>query len=195
MAKRAFDVGGALVGLLASAPILGVACAAIWMEDGAPTFHRQSRLGKDGKVFELWKLRTMRKGAAVRLGADGAVACEESDARLTRIGAVLRRTSLDELPQLWNVLRGDMSIVGPRPDLPEAERFYTPTDRERLKVKPGITGLAQVSGRNRLSPQEKWALDVEYVRRRSLFLDAQILLRTVLTILKAEGIFRTKTER
>jgi lipopolysaccharide/colanic/teichoic acid biosynthesis glycosyltransferase len=173
--RRAFDVvssGGLLV--LASPFLLGSAVA-IKLDDGGPVLYRQRRVGKDAVEFELLKLRTMVVGAE-KLGAGYAV--DEGDPRITRAGRVLRRLSLDELPQLWNVLRGDMSLIGPRPTLAYQVERYTPRQRRRLEVKPGITGWAQVHGRAKLPWDERIELDVWYVEHRSFWLDLKILAKT-----------------
>jgi lipopolysaccharide/colanic/teichoic acid biosynthesis glycosyltransferase len=177
--RRTVDVAGGLVGLAVSSPVLGLAALAIRLDDGGPVFYRQRRVGKDGVEFELLKLRTMVVGAE-RQGAGWAV--NEGDPRITRAGAVLRRLSLDELPQFWNVLRGDMSLIGPRPTLAYQVEQYTPHQRRRLDVKPGLTGWAQIHGRARLPWSERIELDVWYVEHRSLALDLKILLRTPLAL-------------
>jgi lipopolysaccharide/colanic/teichoic acid biosynthesis glycosyltransferase len=175
IAKRALDVAGASVGLLVSAPFLAAAAAAVKLEDRGPVLYRQRRVGKDGREFDLLKLRTMVVGAE-RLGAGYAV--DEGDPRITRAGRVLRRLSIDELPQLWNVVRGDMSLVGPRPTLAYQVERYTERQRRRLEVEPGITGWAQIHGRASLPWDERIELDVWYVERRSFWLDLRILART-----------------
>ncbi|HEY3543679.1 MAG TPA: sugar transferase [Gaiellaceae bacterium] len=173
--NRAADVAIAGTTLVAASPLLAVAALAVKLEDGGPVLYRQSRVGKDGRDFELLKLRTMIVGAEHR-GAGFAV--DEGDSRITRAGRVLRRLSLDELPQLWNVLRGDMSVIGPRPTLRYQVERYTPRQRRRLEVKPGITGWAQIHGRATLPWAERIELDVWYVEHRSALLDLRILLRT-----------------
>jgi lipopolysaccharide/colanic/teichoic acid biosynthesis glycosyltransferase len=175
IAKRALDVAGASVGLLVSAPFLAAAAAAVKLEDRGPVLYRQRRVGKDGREFDLLKLRTMVMGAE-RLGAGYAV--EEGDPRITGAGRVLRRLSIDELPQLWNVVRGDMSLVGPRPTLAYQVERYTDRQRRRLEVLPGITGWAQIHGRASLPWDERIELDVWYVEHRSFWLDLRILART-----------------
>ena len=173
--NRAADVVVAGLGLALSTPLLAAAAAAIKLEDRGPVFYRQRRVGLHGNEFELLKLRTMEVGAESR-GAGLAV--NEGDPRITRVGRVLRRLSFDELPQLWNVVRGDMSLIGPRPTLAYQVERYTPRQRRRLDVKPGITGWAQVHGRARLPWDERIELDVWYVEHRSPLLDLQILART-----------------
>jgi lipopolysaccharide/colanic/teichoic acid biosynthesis glycosyltransferase len=175
IAKRALDVAGASVGLLVSAPFLAAAAAAVKLEDRGPVLYRQRRVGKDGREFDLLKLRTMVLGAE-RLGAGYAV--DEGDPRITGAGRVLRRLSIDELPQLWNVVRGEMSLVGPRPTLAYQVERYTERQRRRLEVEPGITGWAQIHGRASLPWDERIELDVWYVEHRSFWLDLRILART-----------------
>jgi lipopolysaccharide/colanic/teichoic acid biosynthesis glycosyltransferase len=179
--NRALDVAGASVGLAVAAPVLAAAAAAIKLEDGGPVLYRQRRVGRDGREFELLKLRTMVVGAE-RQGAGFAV--NEGDPRITRAGRALRRLSLDELPQLWNVVRGDMSLVGPRPTLAYQVEQYTPRQRRRLEVKPGLTGWAQIHGRAALPWDERIELDVWYVEHRSPLVDLRILLRTPLALFR-----------
>ena len=175
IAKRMLDVAGGSAGLLVSAPFLAAAAAAIKLEDGGPVLYRQRRVGKDGREFELLKLRTMVVGAE-QLGAGYAI--DEGDPRITRAGRLLRRLSVDELPQLWNVVRGDMSLVGPRPTLAYQVERYTERQRRRLEVKPGLTGWAQIHGRASLPWSDRIELDVWYVEHRSFWLDLRILART-----------------
>ena len=173
--NRAADVAIAGTALVVSSPLLGAAALAIKLEDGGPVLFRQERVGRDGMPFELLKLRTMTVGAEHE-GAGYAV--NAGDPRITRVGRALRRLSLDELPQLWNVLRGDMSVIGPRPTLAYQVEQYTPRQRRRLDVKPGLTGWAQIHGRARLPWDERIELDVWYVEHRSPLVDLKILLRT-----------------
>ena len=177
---RPLDVALSAVGLTLASPVLAVAALAIKLEDGGPVLYRQTRVGKDGEDFELLKLRTMVVGAESK-GAGFAV--NKGDTRITRVGRALRRLSLDELPQLWNVLRGDMSIIGPRPTLRYQVEQYTPRQRRRLEVKPGLTGWAQVNGRAALPWDERIELDVWYVDHRSPWLDVKILARTPFALL------------
>ena len=177
--NRALDVFGAGLGLALASPVLGAAALAIKLEDGGPVLYRQRRVGRQGADFELLKLRTMVVGAEAR-GAGFAV--DRGDPRITRVGRVLRRLSIDELPQLWNVVRGEMSLIGPRPTLRYQVERYTERQRRRLDVKPGITGWAQIHGRARLPWDERIELDVWYVENRSAWLDLRILLRTPLAL-------------
>jgi lipopolysaccharide/colanic/teichoic acid biosynthesis glycosyltransferase len=177
--NRAADVVVAGTALVAASPLLGLAALAAKLEDRGPVLYRQTRVGKDGSDFELLKLRTMVVGAET-IGA--GIAVDKGDTRITRTGRVLRRLSLDELPQLWNVIRGEMSVIGPRPTLRYQVERYTPRQRRRLEVKPGITGWAQVHGRAALPWAERIELDVWYVEHRSPRLDLKILAKTPLAL-------------
>ena len=177
--NRALDVAIAGTGLVVTAPVLAVAALAVKLEDGGPVLYRQTRVGKDGADFELLKLRTMVVGAE-KLGAGYAV--DRGDDRITRAGRILRRLSLDELPQLWNVVRGEMSVIGPRPTLRYQVERYDEQQRHRLDVKPGITGWAQIHGRAALPWAERIELDLWYVRHRDWRTDLLILLRTPLAL-------------
>jgi lipopolysaccharide/colanic/teichoic acid biosynthesis glycosyltransferase len=177
--NRVADVAGAAAGLVVTSPLLGAAALAVKLTDGGPVLYRQLRVGKNGVDFELLKLRTMVVDAE-RQGAGFAV--DRGDPRITRVGRVLRRLSLDELPQLWNVLRGDMSLVGPRPTLRYQVERYTERQRRRLEVKPGLTGWAQVHGRAGLPWEQRIDLDVWYVDHRSPWVDLKILARTPLAL-------------
>jgi lipopolysaccharide/colanic/teichoic acid biosynthesis glycosyltransferase len=165
--------------LVAASPLLGLAALAAKLEDRGPVLYRQTRVGKDGADFELLKLRTMVVGAET-MGAGYAV--DEGDSRITRVGRLLRRLSLDELPQLWNVIRGEMSVIGPRPTLRYQVERYDARQARRLQVKPGITGWAQVHGRAALPWAERIELDVWYVEHRSALLDLKILAKTPLAL-------------
>ena len=177
--NRAADVAVAGLGLALASPFLLAAALAIKLEDGGPVVYRQTRVGKDGRDFELLKLRSMTVGAE-HMGAGYAI--DRNDSRITRVGRVLRRTSLDELPQLWNVLRGDMSVIGPRPTLRYQVDRYSERQRRRLDVRPGLTGWAQIHGRATLAWADRIELDVWYVEHRSPVLDLKILLRTPLAL-------------
>lgn len=179
--NRALDVAIASTGLLISSPILGVAALAIKLDDGGPVFYRQQRVGQHGKDFELVKLRTMEVGAEMK-GAGFAV--DRGDLRITRVGRILRGLSLDELPQLWNILRGEMSVIGPRPTLRYQVEQYDEQQRRRLDVKPGLTGWAQIHGRAQLPWAERIELDVWYVDHHSPKTDLLILLRTPLALFR-----------
>jgi lipopolysaccharide/colanic/teichoic acid biosynthesis glycosyltransferase len=185
--KRAIDVVGAAAGLALTAPLLALAACAIKLEDRGPVFFRQMRLGRGAGQFEILKLRTMTVDAE-RVRSDGVV--EDGDPRITRIGNLLRRTAVDELPQLWHVLRGDMSLVGPRPVPPPHLERYDERQRRRLEVRPGLTGWAQIHGRAALPWPERLELDVWYVENRSLALDARILARTAGVLLRRDVVYR-----
>ena len=177
--NRSFDIALAGLGLVVASPLLAVAALAAKLEDGGPVLFRQMRVGKDGKDFELLKLRSMVVDAE-RQGAGFAV--DRGDARITRVGRVIRRTSIDELPQLWNVVRGEMSVIGPRPTLRYQVEKYTERQRKRLAVRPGLTGWAQIHGRAGLPWDDRIELDVWYVENRSPSVDLKILLRTPLAL-------------
>jgi lipopolysaccharide/colanic/teichoic acid biosynthesis glycosyltransferase len=179
--NRVVDVAIAGTSLLVASPLLGLAALAVKLDDRGPVLYRQSRVGKNGDDFELLKLRTMVVGAET-LGSGYAI--NEGDARITRTGRLLRRLSLDELPQLWNVICGDMSVIGPRPTLRYQVERYDAHQARRLEVKPGITGWAQVHGRAALPWAERIELDVWYVEHRSAWLDLRILARTPLALFK-----------
>ena len=183
--SRAFDILAASVLLVLGSPVLLGAAIAIRLETRGPAFYRQLRVGRDGEQFELWKLRTMVPGAEA-MGA--GIYVLEGDPRITRVGGFLRRLSIDELPNLFNVLKGDMAIVGPRPTIQEQVDRYTERQRRRLEVKPGITGWAQVNGRTSLPWPERIELDVWYVDHRTLALDARILLKTLWLVVTAQGL-------
>lgn len=182
MLKRMMDVLGALFGLLVLSPLFVVLALGVRMKLGAPLFFSQLRPGLNGKPFMMVKFRTMTDAC------DAAGDLLPDDARLTSFGRFLRSTSLDELPELWNVIKGDMSLVGPRPLLMEYLPLYTPGQARRHCVRPGITGWAQVNGRNAISWDEKFSLDVWYVDNRSLWLDIKILFLTVKRVLARDGI-------
>ncbi len=182
--KAVLDRAVAATALLALSPVIALGAGAVWLSVGRPVFFRQQRPGHLGRPFRIVKFRTMRDAVDVH-----GRPLPDRD-RLTRIGRLLRATSIDELPQLWNVLAGDLSLVGPRPLLMRYLDRYTPTQARRHEVKPGITGWAQVNGRNALSWEQKFELDVWYVDHWSLWLDARILALTVLKVFKRDGISR-----
>jgi lipopolysaccharide/colanic/teichoic acid biosynthesis glycosyltransferase len=184
--SRALDVAIASLGLALSSPLLALAALAIRLESPGPVFYRQRRVGKDGSAFDLWKLRTMVPGAEA-IGA--GIYVLEGDPRITRVGRLLRRYSLDELPDLVNVLRGELAIVGPRPTVQEQVDRYTERQRRRLEVKPGITGWAQINGRTSLPWPDRIELDVWYVEHRSLWLDLRILARTARMLASGRGLY------
>ena len=186
MIRRAVDVVVATAVLVLASPLLAVAIVAIRLESRGGAIYRQRRVGLQGHEFDVLKLRTMVAGAE-QLGAGLLV--EEGDARITRVGAFLRRTSLDELPNLWNVVRGEMSLIGPRPTVPSQVAHYNERQRGRLAIRPGITGWAQVNGRTSLPWSERIELDLHYIAHRSLALDARILVRTVRVLLGGGGLY------
>ncbi len=203
--KRAFDVAFSLGALVCFSPVLAVCAAAIKATSPGPVFFRQERVGRDGRRFTLYKLRTMRsdcdpsihekytaqwiagKSGDGKSGDGNGVHKLMDDPRVTPVGRLLRRSGLDEIPQFFNVLKGDMSVVGPRPPLPYEVERYTDWHRRRLQVLPGITGLWQVSGRNSLSFDDMVRLDIEYIENWSLALDMKIVLRTVPAMIMSEG--------
>ncbi|MFN0153787.1 MAG: sugar transferase, partial [Gaiella sp.] len=183
--NRAADVALAGLGLLVGAPLLALGAAAVKLQDRGPVLFRQTRVGKDGRDFELLKLRTMVEGAE---GKGAGYAVDKGDARITAVGRFLRRTSIDELPQLWNIVRGEMSVIGPRPTLRYQVERYDERQRHRLDVRPGLTGWAQIHGRAALPWAERIELDLWYVDHRSPLVDLKILARTPLALFG--GIYR-----
>lgn len=182
MVKRVLDVVGSAVGLLLLSPVLIAVSVMIRKQLGSPVLFRQTRPGRNGEPFDMVKFRTMRDA----VDADGRPLPDAE--RLTRLGRILRASSLDELPELWNVLKGDMSLVGPRPLLMEYLPLYSPEQARRHEVRPGITGWAQINGRNAISWDDKFALDVWYVDNRSLWLDLRIIWLTIRKVIKRDGI-------
>lgn len=182
MIKRLFDIIASLLGLIILSPVFLILIILIRKNLGSPVFFKQIRPGKDGKPFEMIKFRSMRDA----YDKDGNPLPDSE--RLTSFGKKLRSTSLDELPELWNVLKGDMSLVGPRPLLERYLPYYTNEEQKRHNVKPGITGLAQVSGRNAITWEEKLKLDVEYVKNRTLILDIWIIIKTIKQVFKRDNI-------
>jgi sugar transferase EpsL len=177
--KRALDIGLSLIGIVVLAPVMLLAAVVVLADLGRPVLFRQSRPGKDGRPFRIFKFRTMRRERN---------AMESDEARLTAVGRLLREFSIDELPELFNVLKGDMSLVGPRPLLTRYLDRYTAEQARRHEVRPGVTGWAQIHGRNALGWDERFRLDVWYVDNHSLAVDCQILLRTVWTLFTRRGI-------
>jgi lipopolysaccharide/colanic/teichoic acid biosynthesis glycosyltransferase len=174
-------VVGAGAALVLASPVLGIAALAVKLGDGGPVLYRQRRVGKDGEEFDLLKLRTMIVGAE---GKGAGFAVDRGDPRITRVGRILRRLSVDELPQLWNVLRGEMSLIGPRPTLRYQVEGYTDRQRRRLEVKPGLTGWAQIHGRAAVPWDDRIELDVWYVEHQSPWVDLRILARTPLALFR-----------
>jgi lipopolysaccharide/colanic/teichoic acid biosynthesis glycosyltransferase len=185
--QRLLDLMIALPAAIITAPVVAVLALAIRLESRGHPIYTQTRAGKDGAQFQIFKLRTMVRGAEF---TGAGLAIQEGDDRITRLGQLLRRYSLDELPNLWNVVRGEMSIVGPRPTLPVQVEQYTEHQRGRLAVKPGITGWAQINGRASLPWHERIELDIWYVDHRTLALDLKILARTVGMVLSGQGLYK-----
>ncbi|MCW3000774.1 MAG: sugar transferase [Conexibacter sp.] len=188
--RRVFDIAVSALALAILSPVLVAAIVAIRLESRGHPIYRQRRIGQDGKPFDVLKLRTMVSGAE-KMGAGLAV--DDGDTRITRTGALLRRTSLDEVPNLVNVLRGEMSIIGPRPTVPVQVAQYTDRQRGRLAVRPGITGWAQVNGRASLPWPERIELDLWYVEHRSTLLDIRILWLTVRMLVTGHGLYKGET--
>ncbi|MDO8211353.1 sugar transferase [Conexibacter sp. CPCC 206217] len=188
--KRALDLLLGLIGTLVGAPLVALAALLIRLESPGHPIYTQRRVGRDGRPFEIYKLRTMVRGAEF---TGAGLAVQEGDDRITRMGAFLRRTSLDELPNLWNVVRGEMSIVGPRPTVQVQVDQYSERQRGRLKVKPGLTGWAQINGRASLPWSERIELDLWYVEHQSLKLDLRILSRTWRLVLRGDGLYKGET--
>jgi exopolysaccharide biosynthesis polyprenyl glycosylphosphotransferase len=194
--KRIIDLVGSAVTLLVCAPIILLFALLVWLESPGSPIYSQIRVGKHGKTFKFYKLRSMRAGADAEKEqlmahneADGPLFKMKNDPRQTRIGRFIRRTSIDELLQFWNVLRGDMSIVGPRPNLPEEVAQYIDWHRARMRVRPGITGLSQISGRSELTFDETCLLDIYYIENWSPSLDLKIALKTIPFLLSARGAY------
>jgi lipopolysaccharide/colanic/teichoic acid biosynthesis glycosyltransferase len=186
MTRRALDLLIAIPACIVSAPVIAVIAVLIRLESKGPAIYRQTRSGLHGRPFAICKLRTMVQGAEFT-GAGLAVTV--GDARITRVGAILRRTSLDELPNLWNVVRGEMAIVGPRPTVPAQVERYTPHQRRRLDVLPGLTGWVQVNGRASLPWSQRIEMDIWYVENRSLRLDLTIIARTAQQVFSGHGLY------
>lgn len=187
--KRSFDIIASVIGLIALSPIFLAVAIAIKWDDGGPVFYDQVRVGKNGRKFKMYKFRSMRVNAENEMEklqehseVDGAMFKMKNDPRVTRVGKFIRKTSIDEFPQLLNVLLGQMSIVGPRPPLPREVADYTQYDKQRLYVKPGCTGLWQVTARNSVGFQKMVNIDLDYIQRRSIWLDLKIIFKTVKVI-------------
>ena len=195
--KRIIDIIGSIFGLLILAPVFLVVAIAMKTEErDGPIFFSQVRVGKNGKEFKMYKIRSMCVGAEKMLNdllkyneVQGAMFKIKEDPRVTKVGRILRKTSIDELPQLWNVLKGDMSLVGPRPPLVREVVEYTTYDRQRLLAKPGCTGIWQISGRNDVSFYEMVEMDIEYIQHQSFIMDMKIIFRTILIMIKPRGAY------
>ena len=196
-AKRLLDVAGSGLGLVLLLPVFAAIGIAVKRSSPGPVFFSQIRVGQDGRFFRFWKFRTMRQDAealkaslaAKNESKDGVIFKMKDDPRITRVGKFLRRTSLDELPQLWNVFVGDMSLVGPRPPVPSEVQEYTLEDRKRLNVKPGLTCLWQIGGRSDLPFREQVRLDKEYIQSPSVWKDLAILLKTIPAVIGGKGAY------
>lgn len=195
--KRIIDILGSLIGLVVLSPLFLIVAYKIKKEDpSGPIFFSQERVGKNGKTFKMYKFRSMCVDAEEKLemllqhnDLQGAMFKMKQDPRVTKIGRFIRKTSIDELPQLWNVLKADMSLVGPRPPLVREVKLYTDYDYQRLYVKPGCTGLWQVSGRNEVGFTEMVFLDLKYIEKQSVFLDLNIIQKTLLVMIKSKGAY------
>lgn len=190
--KRAFDLVLAIIALPFWLIVLAFIGPVIYFQDKGSIFYNAPRLGKDGKVFRMYKFRSMKMNAADIRNEDGSTFNAEDDLRLTKIGKFIRKTSIDETPQLLNIIKGDMSIVGPRPDLPEAINFYDSESIRKLSVRPGITGYSQAFFRNSVSYNVKFINDIYYVNNISFILDIKIMFKTIISILKRENVFTKK---
>lgn len=187
--KRLIDAVVSAITLLVLSPLLLFIALVVRITSSGPVLFRQGRLGRRGVLFTIYKFRTMMTDSPDIRNEDGSAFSGEDDPRVTRVGRVLRKTSFDELPQLFNVLKGDMSLVGPRPDQVDQVQYYTAEEAKKLSVRPGITGLAQINGRNGIPWQQRKRLDVEYVRQQSLWLDLRILVLTIPCVLARRNIF------
>ena len=187
--KRACDTAISLASLPLVGLVTGACALAIKHEDGGPVFYNAPRVGKDGKEFIMYKLRSMRVNAPDLVMEDGSTYNGADDPRMTKVGAFMRKTSLDEFPQFFNVLKGDMSVIGPRPDLERETKLYRGEESLKLTVRPGVTGYAAVYGRNSIPWHDRLALDVYYVKNLSARLDAKVFLRTFATVFEQEGIY------
>ena len=194
--KRGFDILASGVALVLLSPLFGVLTVKIKKEDGGPAFYSQTRIGKNGKPFKMWKFRSMIVNADKMVEQleeqneiDGAMFKIKDDPRVTKIGHVIRKYSLDELPQLWNVLKGDMSLVGPRPPLPSEVEEYTDYDKQRLLVMPGCTGLWQVTKRNEADFDEMVWLDIVYINHSGILEDLKLIIKTVLVMIHPNGAY------
>ncbi|MDQ0339452.1 exopolysaccharide biosynthesis polyprenyl glycosylphosphotransferase [Caldalkalibacillus uzonensis] len=197
ISKRILDVCGSLIGLILLVPLFVTVSTLIKVEDPkGSVFFKQKRVGKNGKEFYMYKFRSMVTNAEELLDSlmhrnetTGPMFKIKDDPRITKVGKFIRKTSIDELPQLWNVLKGDMSLVGPRPPLPREVKEYTDNDKQRLLVTPGCTGLWQISGRSEIGFKEMVELDLKYISNRSLYMDIKIIIKTIVIILTGKGAY------
>jgi undecaprenyl phosphate N,N'-diacetylbacillosamine 1-phosphate transferase len=193
--KRTFDILFALIGLIFWIPILLIIGFLIYVEDKGSIFYNASRLGKDGKVFKMYKFRSMKMNAPDLRNEDGSTFNAEDDPRLTRIGRFIRKTSLDETPQLLNIIKGDMSIIGPRPDLPEHLIQYIGNESRKLEIRPGVTGYNQAYFRNTVPWKERIQNDIFYIDHLSFWLDIKIFYKTAISVLKREDVYITDKDK
>lgn len=192
--KRGLDVVLSILGMPILLLILLVFAPLIWLEDRGAVFYNAERLGLHGKNFKMYKLRSMRVNAPDLRNEDGTTYNAENDPRITKIGRFLRKTSLDEVPQLINVLKGDMSLIGPRPDLPDMfETMYKPEYMPRLTVRPGVTGYSQAYYRNTVDLEQRFEEDLYYVENLSFLLDIKIIFRTAIVVIRRDGIYRNSS--
>lgn len=187
--KRIIDIVLSILLIVLLVPIWIFIPIIILIDDKGSVYYKSNRLGKNGKIFRMYKFRTMKENSADIRNADGSTYNSENDKRLTKIGKLLRTLSIDELPQIFNVLKGDMSLIGPRPDLPDALELYTDDEKIKLEVCPGITGYSQAYYRNEISASDKFRNDVYYVKHFSFLLDLKILFKTISTVIRRENIF------
>lgn len=186
--KNILDKVFGVILLIILSPILAIISLGIKIDSEGPIIFKQKRLGKNGEIFEIYKFRTMYVDAPDLRNEDGSTFNSDDDPRVTRLGKILRKTSLDELTQIFNILKGEMSFIGPRPDLPDHYELYTESDKMKLLVKPGVTGYAQCNGRNSNSWAQRMEMDIFYIENYSLLMDIKILFKTVSTVLKREGV-------
>lgn len=193
--KRLLDIAVSLVAMIPVGLVILVLAPIIHLEDGGPVFYNAPRVGKNGRSFTMYKLRSMRVNAPDLVMEDGSTYNGADDPRMTRVGAFMRKTSLDEFPQFINVLKGDMSVVGPRPDLQRETELYQGNEGDKLLVLPGITGYAAVYGRNSLPWHDRLALDVFYVNNVSFLLDVKIFFKTFSTVFSGDGVYVDNGEK
>lgn len=192
--KRILDVILALILFPFFVLLFLFTAPAIVLDDPGPVFYRGKRLGKRGRIFKMYKFRSMKVGAPDLRNEDGTTFNSEEDVRVTKIGKILRKTSLDEVPQILNILKGEMSFIGPRPDLPDAVHLYTRKTRQKLKVLPGITGYSQAYYRNASTLEQRFSGDVYYAQNLSFFLDLRIMFQTIKVVFMKENVYRNKGE-
>lgn len=186
--KHILDKIFGVILLVLLSPILVIIAIAIKLNSKGPVIFKQKRLGKNGEIFEIYKFRTMYVDAPDLRNEDGSTFNSDDDPRVTTVGKFLRKTSLDELSQIFNILKGEMSFIGPRPDLPDHYNLYTEFDKKKLLVRPGVTGYAQANGRNNIEWKKRIEMDIFYIDNYSLLLDIKILFKTVFSVLKSEGV-------